>query len=149
MLFRSRLLGARLRGDTFVSEKDHLAARVAFRRAELTYRNRDWKAADVLFQEALRLEPNTWPYAMYAAYNGWLARRLSGKEAIAALEAVKPVNALRAAELHVHIGNILKQEERVAEAIERFRKAAELDPTNRDALRELRLHDLRSSSKKA
>ena len=65
------------------------------------------------------------------------------------LEAVKPVNALRAAELHVHIGNILKQEERVAEAIERFRKAAELDPTNRDALRELRLHDLRSSSKKA
>ena len=37
----------------------------------------------------------------------------------------------------------------VAEAIERFRKAAELDPTNRDALRELRLHDLRSSSKKA
>jgi tetratricopeptide (TPR) repeat protein len=138
-----RFLEARAQGLAFVSEKDHIAGRVAFRRAEPLVRNRDWAAADALLVEALRLDPHTWPYALHGAWCGWLAKRLSWREAIAALDALTPTDPVRRAEVQVFAGNILKQEGRVEEAMARYRKALERQPDNRDAQRELRLHDLR------
>ncbi len=142
-----RFLEARTRGEAFVSEKEHLTARVAFRRGEQLFRARDYAGADPLFNEAARLDPLTWPHAMYAAWCGWLAKRLSNAEAVAALDAVKAPEPLRAAEALVMAGTVLKQDGRVNEAVDRFRAALAKDPNNRDAQREIRLHELRNPPK--
>lgn len=139
-----RFLEARQRGEVFVSEKDHLAARVAFRRAEQLYRGRDYAAAAPLFEEAARLDARTWPHALYAAWCGWLAKRIGTNEAVAALDAIQPTDAPRAAEVLVHAGNILKQDGRTNDAVKRFQAALAKDPGNRDAQREIRLHEIRN-----
>lgn len=138
-----RQLQAIASGVPFVANKDHLAARVAFRRAEVAWRAHDWRGADPLFQEAARLDPHAWPHALYAAYCGWLARRVPTSQALAALEAIKPKEPVRAAEVLVWTGNLLKQEGREADALVRYRAASQKDPTNRDAQREIRLYELR------
>jgi CheY-like chemotaxis protein/tetratricopeptide (TPR) repeat protein len=142
-----RMLEARARGETFVSEKDHLAARVAFRRAEQLFRARDYGAADPLFLEAARLDPGTWPHALCAIRSGWLAKRLPPAAVVAALETLKPKEPVRQGEILTLAGTVLKQAGKVAEAMERFRAAAAADPENRDAQRELRLHESRNPPK--
>jgi CheY-like chemotaxis protein/tetratricopeptide (TPR) repeat protein len=138
-----RQLQAIASGAPFVATKDHLGARVAFRRGEVPWRARDWKSADPLFQEAARLDPHTWPHALYAVYCGWLARRVPTNQALAALEAIRPPEPTRAAEVLVWAGNLLKQDGREKEALVRYRSALQKDPTNRDAQREIRLHEVR------
>jgi CheY-like chemotaxis protein len=139
-----RFLDARAHGVPFVSEKDYLAGRVAFRRAEPFMRNHDWKAADAHLQEAVRLDPRSWPYGLHAAWSGWLAQRLDTAAALAAIDALAPPEKVRLAEAQVYAGNILKQEGRLTEALERYRAAAKLHPDNHDAQRELRLHEKRT-----
>jgi hypothetical protein len=45
------------------------------------------------------------------------------------------------------MGNLLKQEGRTAEALLRYRAALRADPENRDAQREVRLHEMRNPPK--
>lgn len=142
-----RFLEARARGEVFVGEKEHVSARVSFRRAEHLFRAREYAAAAPLFEEALRTDPHTWPHAVSAAWCGWLARTIPGPEAVARLDAIKPAEASRLAEVLVYAGTILKQEGRANEALARFRAALAKDPNNRDAQREVRLHELRNPPK--
>ncbi len=139
-----RLLSARASGRGFVTERDHQSARVAYRRAEVLFRNRDWKGADALFQEAVKLDATTWPHAFHAIRAGALSRRLTAEQAVTQLDALQCPDMPRRAEVQVAIGNILKLEGRAAEAVRRYSAAIEADPENRDAQRELRLHQSRA-----
>ncbi len=141
-----RFVEARAKGVAFVTELDHVAARVAFRRADALVRGRDWKGADAMLQEAVRLDANTWPHALQAAWVGWLSRRLPPVHAIAALNRLSPPEPARQAEVQVVVGNILKQEGNVPEALARYRAALRLHPENREAQRELRLHEQRAAA---
>ncbi len=139
-----RVIEARLAGVAYVSEKDHQAARVAFRRAEIALRNRNYPNAHADFAEAARLDPVTWPHALQAAFAGYLAKALPADQAIAALDALAPTQPPRQAEIAVVAGQILKLSGKTDAAVARFRAALEKDPENRDAQRELRLHEKRA-----
>ncbi|MCC6268318.1 MAG: hypothetical protein IT300_12150, partial [Dehalococcoidia bacterium] len=97
--------------------------------------------------EAARIDPYTWPHAMNVALTGWLSKRLTPAHALAAFEALKPTEPARQAEVAVHMGNVLKQEGKIPEAMKRYKAALHADPENRDAQRELRLHDMRNPPK--
>jgi tetratricopeptide (TPR) repeat protein len=142
-----RMLEARGRGVQFVSERDHITARVAFRRGEMLWRNRDWKGADAQFQDAWRLDPQAWPHGLYHAHAGWLAKRLGAAEAVKLLEALQPAEPPRQAEVSFVLGSILKMDGRLDEALARFREAVQKDPNNHEAQREIRLHERRNAPK--
>lgn len=142
----NRFLAARISGAGFVVERDHIAARIAFKRAETLFRSRDWKGADVLFQEASRLDGGTWPHAFQALRAGALSRRLSSAAAVQLLEALPVADMKQRAEILVAIGSIHKLGERNGEAMRAFRAASQADPENRDAQRELRLHSTRAET---
>ncbi len=143
-----RVLAARASGKAYVSDRDHQAARVAFKRGEVLYRNRDWRGADTHFAEAVRLDPDGWPHALYAARAGYLCRRLTIDQALAALDKISAPDAAKRAELAVSAGNMLKLESRHLDALKRYRTALEADPENRDAQREIRLHSQRQEKDK-
>ncbi|MBM4368279.1 MAG: response regulator, partial [Deltaproteobacteria bacterium] len=143
-----RVLAARAAGKPYVSDRDHQAARVAFKRGEVLYRNRDWRGADALFVEAVRLDPDAWPHGLYAARAGYLCRRISLDQALAALDTVAAPDAAKRAEVAVSAGNMLKLESRHGDALRRYRAALEADPENRDAQREIRLHNQRQEREK-
>ncbi|MBM4391981.1 MAG: response regulator [Deltaproteobacteria bacterium] len=144
-----RVLAARAAGKPYVSDRDHQAARVAFKRGEVLYRNRDWRGADALFVEAVRLDPDAWPHALDAARAGYLCRRLSLDQALAALDMIVPPDAAKRAQVAVSAGNMLKLESRHDDALKRYRAALEADPENHDAQREIRLHSQRQEREKA
>jgi curved DNA-binding protein CbpA len=132
------LLAARAEGRPFVTARDGQRARVAFRRGETLFHNRDWRGADAQFQEAVAKDPSAWPHALYAARAGYLSKRLSAAHAVDALDGLVVEDARRRAEVQVAVGNILKLEGRVGEALRRFHAALDLDAENRDAQREIR-----------
>ncbi len=140
----NRFLAARTAGSGFVGERDQVAARIAFRRAETLFRIRDWNGADTLFQEASRLDGATWPHAFQALRAGALSRRLTPASAVQMLEALPVADMKQRAEILVAIGSIHKLGERNGEAMRAFRAASQADPENRDAQRELRLHSTRA-----
>lgn len=138
------MLNARARGTQYVTEKDYISARIAFRKGEILYRNRDWKGALPLFEEAYHRDKETWPYALYYVRCAYLSHTITADEAIAQLDNIKPGANPKLAELKVAIGNILKQEGRIEEALRTYNTATFFDPENHDAQRELRLHQRRS-----
>lgn len=140
-----RLLDARSNGRQFITARDHQAARVAFRRGEVLFRNRDWRGADALFLEAVKLDAATWPHGLYSARCGYLSRRITYEAAITEIDALQVPDPVKRAELSVAVGIILKLEGRHAEALRRFKDALEKDPENRDAMREVRLHGQRNT----
>lgn len=139
-----RFLQARAAGRGFVTEKDHQIARVAFKKAEVLFRNRDWRGADAGYAEAFRLDPHTWPHAFHAYRAGALSRRLTLDAATRLLDELPCPDVKAKAEVLVSIGNLQKLDGRHAEALRRYQQAAELDPGNHDAARELRLHQSRT-----
>ena len=138
-------LDAQAHGVRFVSERDRSAARLALRRGETLFRAREWKGADASFLAAMDLDPLSWPIPFYHAWCGWLSRRISAAEALEMLRPLAPRYPRQVAELHVVIGTILKLEGKVDAALAEFRIALEKDADNRDALRELRLHERRAA----
>lgn len=139
-----RFLQARALGETYVSGKQRTTAKILFRRGEVLFRNRDWKAADPLLLEAWRLDPQSWPHALYQAWCGWLARRVPTTEALRQVQALDVTEPKHQAEIQVVIGTILKLEGREEDAQQRFQEALAKDPENREAQRELRLRERRS-----
>lgn len=141
-----RLLGARASGIPYVSERDHMSARVAFRRGEILWRNRDYKGADALFQEAAKLDGQTWPHAFYAAMCGWYSKRLTTLQAMVLLDGLQPKDAVKQAEVLMAAATILKLDGKVDQALAKWKLAVEKDPNNRDAQRELRLNERRTAA---
>lgn len=140
----NRLLDARRKGIPYVSDKDRAAARIAYRRGETLFRSRAWKEADACFQQALSLDPS-WPHPFYEVWCGWLARRVSGVAAELGLARLEPPTPRDKAEVLVARATIAKVEGRPDDAARHFRAAAEADPANRDAQRELRLDERRAA----
>lgn len=143
-----KLLEARAAGRRYVSDRDGQQARLAFRRGEVLFRNRDWRGADTLFLEAVNLDPQTWPHGLYAARTGYLTRRLSAADALTQLDALEAPEAARRADVLVAMGSIHKVEGREEEAHRHFKEALERNPDNRDAQREVRLFENRVAARK-
>jgi CheY-like chemotaxis protein len=139
-----RWQAARATGAAFVGEKDHNAARMAFRRGEALWRNRDWAGADAQFLDAFQRDPDTWPHALYHAHAGMLTQRLPADKALALVEALLPKHPKNAAEILTVAGHVCKLAGRQPEALTRYRKAVEVDATAHEALREIRLAERRA-----
>ena len=165
----NRFLQARASGQPYVPEKDHLSARVSFRKGEMLVRNRDWQGAAPLLEEAFRLDPVSWPHALYWHQARYYTRRSPGIPVIHDLEALLKVmepgpapenlwdkekgpapsvvmRFQRFAEAAAALGNVLKLEGKTAESLTAYKRALAADPENRDAQRELRLTELRSAA---
>lgn len=140
-----RFLDAKASGQPYVSEKDHQAARVAFRRGEIAFRNREWKPAYDDFSEAARLDAVTWPHALLAAHAGYLAKALTLEQAVTGIDALTTTTPQRKAEALVVTATLLKLAGKNDPALKRFKAALDADPDNRDAQRELRLVERRSA----
>jgi CheY-like chemotaxis protein/tetratricopeptide (TPR) repeat protein len=144
-----RFIASRKAGRGFVTEREHQSARVSFKRAELLFKNRDWRGADQLYLEAARLDTSTWPHVFHAIRCGALSRRLTVAQAVAQLDALTTPNPAARADVQVAAGNLFKLDGRHGEAMARYKQALEADPNNRDAQREIRLHDSRREGEAA
>jgi curved DNA-binding protein CbpA/CheY-like chemotaxis protein len=142
-----RFLASRQAGRGFATGRQQQAARVAFKRAETLFKNRDWRGADELFVEAARLDADTWPHRFHAIRCGVLSHRLRLSEAVPQLDALEPPSPARRADVLVAIGNLLKLEGQHDAALRRYKQALDVDPQNHDAQRELRLHRSREEKK--
>lgn len=127
-------------------ELDPAAARLAFKRGELLWRAREYKAADPHYDLAAQLDPKTWPYILMAAQSGYHAKRLTIVDAIKRLDALVVTDRVRDGEIQATAGNLLKLEGKPQEAADRYQRALSRDPANRDALRENRLNAARTPS---
>jgi hypothetical protein len=127
-------------GVPFVTAEDATRARVALKKAEHLIRNREYEIAESCLGEAMRLDPATLDYVRLHAYIAFLAKQLSGKEALARLDAIVPNDAAMGSSIQVTAANILRLCHAPSEKVlERFKKALKLDPSNRDAERGVRM----------
>ena len=138
------LIDARAKGIPYVAEGERQRAKTAFRRGEGLFRARSWSEADPLLEEAYTLDPLTWPYALYSAQSGYLTRRLDGEAALKRLGAHAGDTPVRQAEVLFARAAIARLEGRAEEALKLCRAALKKDPDNRDAQREVRLHERRN-----
>lgn len=121
-------------------------AAMDFRKVEVMMRRREWDEALKLTDEVLALndeEPD------YHATRGWVLFQKSGGADGSRFEVEREID--RALELndkhdkaHYYKGMVLKKAGKRAEALEHFRKAAEANPKNIDAVREVRIAEMRS-----
>jgi tetratricopeptide (TPR) repeat protein len=122
-----------------------LGAVSAFRKAEVLLKKRDFAGAEELAAFACA---NDAEQPEYAALYAWIqARRIQTQggdlsEHVERLnDAVKrQTNNVR---IHYYRACVLKLAGRDAEALREFRQVAELDPNNLEAVREIRLHEMR------
>ncbi len=131
-------------GTTFSTERDVMAARIAFKKGEVLWRAREFRAADPHLALAAQLDPKTWPYIFLAAQSGYYSKRLPIAKVLEILDAIVMLDPIRDAEIQATAGNLLKLEGRLADAVARYKKALSKDPGNRDAMREDRLHTSRA-----
>jgi tetratricopeptide (TPR) repeat protein len=125
-----------------------LAAVSAFRKAEVLLKKRDLTGAEELAEFAASNDPDQ---AEYDALHAWIqARRVQaasgdlGPYVKRLDEAVKrQTNNVR---IHYYRACVLKLAGKNGEALREFRHVAEADPSNVEAARELRLHEMRRQS---
>ena len=122
-----------------------------FQKVEVHMRRREYDQALDLLAQIMELNPDD---ADYHATYGWLLfSKHDGAEsvqleAIAALEraiALSPDHD----KSHYYLGMILKRAGRVGEAATHFAKAAEINPRHIEAVREVRLANMRKSESPA
>lgn len=123
-------------------------AAMEFRKVEVLMRRREWDEALALLDEILALNDEE---ADYHATRGWVLFQKRGGDEGAQLEALAAID--RALSLtqdhdkaHYYKGMILKRAGQAGEALAHFQKAAELNPKNIDAVREVRIAEMRGSS---
>jgi curved DNA-binding protein CbpA len=122
-----------------------LEAETAFQKGMGLLRMRKYGAAQKAFTEALERNPNEGEYLMCQA---WAAYKSDSKSAKVIMNSRK--NLIRAAELnprlsmaHLYLGYICKDEGNDTEARRRFEQAIQCKPNCSEALRELRLMNMR------
>ncbi len=126
-----------------------LESAVEFQKAEVLMKRRDYAQALTLVQSALEKNP-TEPDCL--ALHGWLLHLMHPGEIAPFDEILRSLDA----SLSVHIRNdraqyyrgiVCKRLGRNDEAIRHFRSAAEINPRHVDAVREVRLFEMRKDSK--
>ncbi|MEC7526120.1 MAG: DnaJ domain-containing protein [Myxococcota bacterium] len=121
-----------------------IQAAMEFRKVEVLMRRREWDEALALLEPILEVnaeEPD------YQATRAWILFQKSGPgpAVLGGLDAALALNDSHD-KAHYYKGMVLKRTGKRAEAAEHFRKAAELNPKNIDAVREVRLLDMRGST---
>lgn len=127
-----------------------LESALEFQKAEVLMRRREYTQAMQLLRSAIAKSPEE---ADYHALYAWLLHLTNPgtpapvDEMLRSLDRALKSNP-RHERAHFYKGNILKRLKRDAEAVRHFRMAAELNPHNVDAAREVRLASMRRDSNK-
>jgi curved DNA-binding protein CbpA len=122
-----------------------LRAAEAFQKAEILLRKRDLLGAEKFAAAAVGGDPEQ---AEYAALYAWIKARKPGvsegtlAESLGVLEKAVAQQANNV-KIRYYLAGVLKLSGQEAAALRQFRFVAENDPSNLDAARELRLHDMR------
>ncbi|MEY2931000.1 MAG: hypothetical protein RL033_1749 [Pseudomonadota bacterium] len=136
------------------SEQDQvvqvLRSAEAFQKAEILLRKRDLEGAEALARLAHEGDPDQPEYAgLYAFIR---ARRPDAKEEDIATSLGMLKKAIGKqgdnVKIHYYLACVLKAAGQVGPAIREYRYVAERDPSNVDAARELRLHEMRKGNSK-
>lgn len=136
------------------SEQDQvvqvLRSAEAFQKAEILLRKRDLEGAEALARLAHEGDPDQPEYAgLYAFIR---ARRPDAKEEDLATSLGMLKKAIGKqgdnVKIHYYLACVLKASGQMGPAIREYRYVAERDPSNVDAARELRLHDMRKGNSK-
>jgi curved DNA-binding protein CbpA len=122
-----------------------LRAAEAFQKAEILMRKRDLEGAERFASLALAGDSEQ---PEYAALHAWIRARKAGAseaDVRASLDVLKQSVAKQANNVKIrsYLAGVLKLAGQDAAALREFRFVAENDPSNLDAARELRLHDIR------
>ncbi|MEQ8455395.1 MAG: DnaJ domain-containing protein [Sandaracinaceae bacterium] len=123
-----------------------IQAAMEFRKVEVLMRRREWDEALALLDPILSIndeEPD------YHATRAWiLYQKTNGAAQREVLEQLDKALSLTEAhdKAHYYKGMVLKRAGKRDAAAEHFRRAAELNPKNIDAVREVRLLDMRGST---
>jgi curved DNA-binding protein CbpA len=139
-------------GGTRASERmmrDVIESAMEYQKAEILLKRRDFPGALALVQRALARSPDE---SDYNAMRGWLLHLMNPGESAPLEDMLRSFDrALKANErnerAHYYKGVVLKRLRRDTEALRHFKTAAELNPRNVDAAREVRIATLRRQSK--
>ncbi|MBN1334456.1 MAG: hypothetical protein JXB39_00690 [Deltaproteobacteria bacterium] len=132
------------KGIPFVSDRDRRVAALSWKQAELLFQNRDYAVAEACYAEALRRDPGNARYQVQHTWCAFLAHQIDGAEALRRIEAAPASSAMERSRFLFFAGQVAKLSGAPeAEWIERFGRAVELNPENRDAQREIRLYERR------
>lgn len=140
---------ARMSGTESAEEQEKVArvvrATTAFQKAEFWLKRNNLEQAESEIEQALQDDPEQ---ADYVALRAWIQSQKPGAvlaELIATLDAAvtREPNNIKA---RYYRGQLLKRSQRPREAIKDFRFVVELNPKHLDAVRELRLYEMRRHS---
>ncbi len=126
-----------------------LRAAESFQKAEIVLKKRDLDAALKFAKQAHLGDP---AQPEYSALYAWIRSRRPGvseedlKECLEALQAAVQKQSDNV-KIRYYLGYVLKLSGKANQALREFRFVADNDPSNLDAVRELRLHDMRRQSK--
>jgi thioredoxin-like negative regulator of GroEL len=125
-----------------------LRAAEAFQKAEILLRKRDLEGAEKFASAAIAGDKDQ---PEYAGLHAWIrARKVGATEAdiASSLEALKGavVKQHDNVKIRYYLAGVFKLAGQENAALREFRFVAENDPSNLDAARELRLHDLRRNN---
>ncbi|MBK7396143.1 MAG: DnaJ domain-containing protein [Myxococcales bacterium] len=140
------LASGRKRGDEREEVERVLNASTDFQKAEIMLKRHDNEAALRYAQAAAEADPTQ---AEYLALYGWLVSMKTDKVAVQKgkdmLDRAVSMDPDSDRALYYR-GTVLKRLGKLDEAVRDFRRAADLNEKNLDAVREVRLHEMRASS---
>lgn len=122
----------------------------AFQKAEILLRKRDLEGAEQFARCAHEGDPDQ---PEYAALYAWIRSRRADateEDIVTSLGMLKKAIAKQAnnVKIHYYLACVLKAAGHNAAALREFRHVAENDPSNVDAARQIRLHDMRRANSK-
>ncbi|MCB9646527.1 MAG: J domain-containing protein [Deltaproteobacteria bacterium] len=144
------LADKRIRGDVKKVEKVRDAETKA-QMGTVMLRKKEFRQAREFFKSAMELDPET---AEYKAHYAWAIYVNPATDRDKAVQEALPIlkEALaqegKSAAIHFYVGQIQKSLGNEKDALFHFRAAVSLDPKHGEALREVRLLDLRDQKKK-
>ena len=148
--YKKKLAQGELRAARKVEDKKALEAEVQFQRGESNLRQGSVQAALLCFGNALERAPEE---GQYHAHYGWALYLCHQQESAMIEEAIEHVRrGLKLApdreKPYLYLGRIYKATDREAAAERIFTRAVQVSPNSVDALRELRLINMRRQKNK-
>jgi tetratricopeptide (TPR) repeat protein len=139
--------------EEFVKVQNVLHAETVFKKAEILARVKKWDEALEHLDEALALKPDDVEFKIFRAFYAYQrARRTGGPEGDPQV-AIKAIQILMKTDTNIASGYMflaqLNKDLGKAElAVKYFEKVLEFDEKNPEAMREVRLHNMRSDKNK-
>ena len=144
------LADSRFKGDARKAER----AKEADTKAKMglvMLKKKEYPKARDFFRIAMEMDPASGEHKAHFAWSLFSDPKAEREDATQRaygllLEALKL--SPRSAMIHFYTGQVLKQQDRLSEALHHFRATLQLDPKHQDATREVRLIEMRSTKKK-